>query len=80
MKNLIKQEKFIEKQPIPVTFEDTELILLQMGNCICKIFSPNNIKGTGFFCKIPYNMKHKTLSNFNFSGTKNCQAASLKKF
>ena len=38
----------------PVTKEGTKMILEQMSNCICKI-NNNNIIGTGFFCKIPFN-------------------------
>ena len=50
----IKQEKLIEDQPIPVSIEGTKNILFQMGNCICKIYSEDGKKGTGFFCKIPF--------------------------
>lgn len=51
------QEKFIETSPNPVTIDGTENILYQMKNCICRIISNNGIKGTGFFCRIPYNDK-----------------------
>ena len=50
----IKQEKFTEHYPIPVTMEGTKQILYQMKNCICKIYSNNDQMGTGFFCKIPF--------------------------
>jgi len=53
MSNII-QEKLIEEQPIPVSIEGTKNILFQMGNCICKIYSEDGKKGTGFFCKIPF--------------------------
>ena len=54
MSDIIK-ERFIEDQPIPVSLEGTKKILFQMENCICKIFLTNGEKGTGFFCKIPFN-------------------------
>ena len=38
----------------PVNIEGTKKILEQMTNCICKVKN-NQIIGTGFFCKIPYN-------------------------
>ena len=47
-------EIFFDKSPKPVSFENTEKILSQMKNCICKIHKYNGEKGTGFFCKIPY--------------------------
>jgi len=47
----IDKEKFINKYPLPVTIDETELILKQMKNSICKIENKNG-KGTGFFCKI----------------------------
>ena len=50
----IKQEKSIEKYPIPVSIEGTKQILFQMENCICKIYSEIGSIGTGFFCKIPF--------------------------
>jgi len=51
----IIQEKLIEEQPIPVSLEGTKKIIFQMENCICQIYSKNGEKGTGFFCKIPFN-------------------------
>ena len=39
-----------------VTLEEAKKILKQLKNCICKI-KINNIKGTGFFCFIPFNNK-----------------------
>ena len=47
------QEKYIEDSPIPVSIKGTEQILNQMKKCVCKIHN-KGIKGTGFFCKIPY--------------------------
>ena len=51
------EEQFIEKSPNPITIDGTENILYQMKNCICKIINNNGKKGTGFFCRIPYNDK-----------------------
>ena len=51
----IRQEQLIEDQPIPVSIEGTKKILFQMENCICKIYLDDGKKGTGFFCKIPFN-------------------------
>ena len=47
----IDKEKILNKYPLPVTINDTEIILKQMKYSICKI---ENIigNGTGFFCKI----------------------------
>ena len=50
----INPEIFFEKSTIPVSFQNTEKILFQMKNCICKIYTKNGGRGTGFFCKIPY--------------------------
>jgi len=58
----INPEIFFEKSPKPVSFENTEKILSQMKNCICKIHKNNGKKGTGFFCKIPYTNKSKLLT------------------
>ena len=48
------KEKNIEDYPIPVTLESTKTILSQMEKNVCKIYMDNEIKGTGFFCKVPY--------------------------
>ena len=48
------KESLIEDQPIPVSLEGTKKILYQMENCICKIHNKKGSKGTGFFCKIPF--------------------------
>ena len=61
----IAMEGFIKNSPNPVTIEGTEKILFQMKNCVCKIHG--KIKGTGFFCKIPFpnqeNLKPFLLTN-----------------
>ena len=52
------KEKNIEDYPIPVTLESTKAILFQMEKNVCKIYMDNGIKGTGFFCKVPYKGKY----------------------
>ena len=46
----IDEEKFINNYPLPVTIDETELILKQMRYSICKIENGNG-DGTGFFCQ-----------------------------
>ena len=41
--------------PESISLKGTEEIVEQMKKKVCKIFIGNDIKGTGFFCKIPYN-------------------------
>ena len=48
-------EKFIEKSPNPISIEGMDKILFQMKNSICRIIKNDGNKGTGFFCRIPYN-------------------------
>ena len=48
------KEKNLEDYLIPFTSEHTKKILSQMEKNVCKIYMNNGIKGTGFFCKIPY--------------------------
>ena len=48
------KEKYIIGSPLPVSIKGTEIILDKMKTCICKILKDNGVKGTGFFCKIPY--------------------------
>ena len=48
------QEIFIENSPISISAKNTENILFQMKNCICKIIKDDGNKGTGFFCKIKF--------------------------
>ncbi len=58
-----ENEKFIDKYPLPVTMETTNIILNQMERCICKI--ENNLgKGTGFFCYINIPNKKEKLKVF----------------
>ena len=45
-----RKEKYITKSLEPISLKQTENILDQMNNSICRI----NDKGTGFFVKIPY--------------------------
>ena len=60
----IIKEKLIESSPRPVTIQETEIILSQMKNSICKIYKCN---GTGFFCNIIFkNFDFKVLiTNFH---------------
>ena len=48
-----RKEKYITKSIEPISLKQTEKILEQMNNSICRI----NDKGTGFFVKIPYKSK-----------------------
>jgi len=50
---VINKEQNIKNGIEPVSIEQTEKIINQMKNCVCKIYS-NGSKGTGFFTKIPY--------------------------
>jgi len=45
------KENLLKKYPLPVTIDETELILKQMRYSICKIENING-DGTGFFCQI----------------------------
>jgi len=47
----IDEEKLLDKYPLLVTIDETELILKQMRYSICKIENKNG-DGTGFFCEI----------------------------
>jgi len=58
----INPDIIFEKSPIPISFDNTEKILFQMKNCICKIYKNNGEKGTGFFCKIPYPNQSRLLT------------------
>ena len=42
----INPEIYFEKSPKPVSFENTEKILFQMKNCICKIYKDKGETGT----------------------------------
>ena len=48
------EEKYLEGYPIPITLENTKIIISQMQKSICKIYMDNGDKGTGFFCRVPY--------------------------
>jgi len=50
----IEGKKIIDS-PNSVSLRGTEIILDQMKNMLCKIYIKEDFKGTGFFCKIPYN-------------------------
>lgn len=48
------KEKLLEDYPLPITSENTEIILNQMRKNICKIYLNDGTKATGFFCKVPF--------------------------
>ena len=48
------KEKKLNLYPEPVSLNKTKEIFEQMQNCVCKICNEDGIKGTGFFCKIPF--------------------------
>ena len=48
-----EEEVFIEGALQPVSIEQTELILDQMKNCVCKIHK-GKVNGTGFFVQVSY--------------------------
>ena len=48
----INKEELIKNSPIPVSIQETENILFQTKNSICKIYRNNDKTGTGFFLKI----------------------------
>lgn len=52
MEETIK-EQFNNNYHIPISIEQTEKIVVQMKNSVCKIYK-GGFKGTGFFCKIPF--------------------------
>ena len=47
----VDKEKLLSNYPLPVTIDETKLILKQMRYSICKIENKNG-DGTGFFCQI----------------------------
>ena len=47
--------KDLKDCPNSVTLRGIEILLDQMKNSVCKIYINDEFKGTGFFCKIPYN-------------------------
>ena len=46
----MENEKMIRNSPNPINISETQIILNQMMNCVCKI-KINNSFGTGFFVK-----------------------------
>jgi len=48
------EEKKLNRYCAPISYDSTEKILSQMKMSVCKIKSDKGIKGTGFFCKIPF--------------------------
>ena len=51
-----KSQKFI---PSPVAQDQLEMIIMQMKNCVVKIYKKNGCRATGFFANIPVNDKKK---------------------
>ena len=45
----------------PITKEKAKILCSQLDKYICKIYSVNDTKGTGFFCKIPFPDEFKLL-------------------
>ena len=58
----IKEEKQLNLSPKYISLKKTELILEQMKTKVCQINSDNIVKGTGFFCKIPFPGDNRLLS------------------
>ena len=54
----------IEGAVDPVNMTDTEKILHQMKNCVCKL-KIGNISASGFFCKIPFINMIFLMTNFH---------------
>ena len=50
----IQEEKHINDYPDILDLENIEKAVEQMKNNICRIHLLNGLKGTGFFCKIPF--------------------------
>ena len=61
----MEEEKKIKNSPDYVSISGMQTILNQMKNSICKI-KINNINGTGFFCKIPYENKTMNVLMTNY--------------
>ena len=59
----IIKENYAENYPKPVTLKTTEKIIEQMKNNVCKIYLSDGSKGTGFFCKLPYNQLKVLITN-----------------
>ena len=60
MEEIIK-EKTIDNALSPISMEGMEIILNQMKNSICKIYTNDGNTGTGFFCLLPYFSQPKYL-------------------
>ena len=58
----IINQGYIEKYPCIIELKYTENLLNQMKNCIFRIYGDEGMKGTGFFCKIPFPDKNKLLT------------------
>ena len=58
------KEKLLNKYSLPVTINETEIILNQMKNSICKIENKNG-NGTGFFCQISQLNKKFLITNYH---------------
>ena len=56
--NEIVKDQYLENHPKPISLKTIERRVDQMKKNVCKIYLFNGIKGTGFFCKIPYNNKY----------------------
>ena len=56
-----KEEILLEVYPLPVSIEKTNKRIQQLKNTICKIYTNEGGKGTGFFVKIKYNDSNKFL-------------------
>ena len=50
-------EGYLSNYPKYISLECTDKIIQQMKSKICKLKLNNGIKGTGFFCKIPFQNK-----------------------
>ena len=56
------KEKLLNKYSLPITIDETEIILKQMKNGICKIENKNG-HGTGFFCQLSHLNKKFLITN-----------------
>jgi len=76
MSDLI-QEQNLTTSPSPLSIKQTEDILKQMKNCICKLYVTK--QGTGFFIKIPYKNDSLTvlMTNNHVIGKKEYEENSL---
>ena len=56
-----RKEKYLKDSIESISIKDTEKILFQMKNCICKIVKKNGVFGTGFFFNIPIPKQSKVM-------------------